>query len=63
MNSSRAVVFDLGKVLLDFDYHIAGEKLAQRSSKTARELTRFLLQTRVLLDYETGLTTREQFFS
>ena len=33
MNSSNVVVFDLGKVLVDFDYSIAARKVAARRSE------------------------------
>ncbi len=32
MDSPKAVVFDLGKVLVDFDYSIAARRIAARSS-------------------------------
>ena len=34
MTVPSVVVFDLGKVLLDFDYRIAAEKIARRSRFT-----------------------------
>ncbi len=33
MIQSKVVVFDLGKVLVDFDYSIAARKVAARSTK------------------------------
>ncbi len=58
----KAVIFDLGKVLLDFDYRIAGRKLATRAHMPPQSLTDLLLQTDLLLNYETGLTTTTEFF-
>ena len=58
----RAVVFDLGKVLVEFDYGIAGRKLAQRSRMAATELGRFLVQVPLIVQYETGLISSEQFY-
>jgi hypothetical protein len=59
MTIPKAVVFDLGKVLLDFDYRIAGRKLALHSDRTEQDFTDLLLHTPLLLEYETGqLTTK-----
>ena len=33
MNLSKIVAFDLGKVLVDFDYSIAARKVAARSAR------------------------------
>jgi HAD superfamily hydrolase (TIGR01509 family) len=56
------VVFDLGKVLVDFDYSIAVRKIAARSGKSTVEIADALLLSRFILDYEYGKLTREQFF-
>ena len=56
------VVFDLGKVLLDFDYSIAGRRIAAQSNMPAAEVQKFLDQTPLLHRYETGLLTRQEFF-
>lgn len=57
------VVFDLGKVLVDFDYSIAAKKIAARSAKHIENLHDILGGSPVLLQLESGLITREQFFS
>src|SRR5260370_14660825 len=59
---AKAVVFDLGKVLVDFDYAIAGRKLAARANMPARELGEFLVHVPLIVRYETGLITSEQFY-
>jgi FMN phosphatase YigB (HAD superfamily) len=56
------VVFDLGKVLVDFDYSIAGRRLAAKSKLPAAEVQKFLDQTPLLFRYETGLMTRRDFY-
>jgi HAD superfamily hydrolase (TIGR01509 family) len=58
----RTIVFDLGKVLVEFDYGIAGRKLAQRSRMAASELGQFLVHVPLIIRYETGLITSEQFY-
>lgn len=59
----RAVVFDLGKVLLDFDYQIALRRLLPRCRIRAEELQRLLLQDRLLVDYETGRIPTAEFIA
>lgn len=58
----KAVAFDLGKVLVDFDYRIAVRRIAARSCMTAEELGALMMQSPLLLDYETGLLTSQHFF-
>ena len=58
----RTVVFDLGKVLVDFDYAIAGRKLAQRATMAATDLGRFLISVPLIVRYETGLISSEEFY-
>ena len=62
MKPPRTVVFDLGKVLLNFDYAIAVNKLAARCATNASELKQ-LDQSPLLVRYETGQLTTEQFFA
>jgi putative hydrolase of the HAD superfamily len=58
-----AVVFDLGKVLVDFDYSIAARKITARSSKAPEDLHAFFGSSPLLVEYESGRLTREQFFA
>ncbi len=62
MSMIKAVAFDLGKVLLEFDYGIAGRKIAARATMAAAELGQFLVHVPLIVRYETGLITSEQFF-
>jgi FMN phosphatase YigB (HAD superfamily) len=62
MPSAPILVFDLGKVLVDFDYTIAARKIAARSAKSPQDLHAFLGSSPLLVDYETGKLTRRQFF-
>jgi HAD superfamily hydrolase (TIGR01509 family) len=62
MTPARVIVFDLGKVLVDFDYAIAGRKLAARATMAATELGRYLLGVPLIVQYETGLISSEEFF-
>jgi len=62
MNPPKIVVFDLGKVLVDFDYSIAARKIAARSSKSLPEIKVLIEQSRFIVDYETGGVTRREFY-
>ena len=59
---NAAVIFDLGKVLVDFDDNIAVTRIAARSTLSPAEVKRFFFQSHLLVDYESGLLTRREFF-
>ena len=63
MKSPEVVVFDLGKVLVEFDWSRAASHLAAHSAADAAEIRRVLLETPPLMDYETGRITTAQFFA
>ena len=63
MNTPEVAVFDLGKVLVDFDYSIAARRIAARGRMSEAEVGRFIDQSPLLFRYETGLMTREEFFN
>lgn len=58
----KIVVFDLGKVLLDFDYRIAARRIAERSRATEIEVRAVLDSPELLCRYESGRISREEFF-
>ena len=58
-----AVIFDLGKVLVDFDYTIAAQKIAARSRQAPADLHAFLGSSPLLVQYESGRLTRQEFFA
>ena len=60
--NSPAIVFDLGKVLVDFDYSIAARRIAARSTQALENLDAFLSSSPALVQFETGLTNRQEFF-
>jgi FMN phosphatase YigB (HAD superfamily) len=62
MNPPRSVVFDLGNVLLDFDYSKVAAKMLHFCDLPREELIRALNQSPLLHRYETGLLTTQQFF-
>jgi len=57
-----AVVFDLGKVLLEFDYGIVARRLAAHSGRDAEQIRGLLDQSPLLLRFESGQMTNEEFF-
>jgi FMN phosphatase YigB (HAD superfamily) len=59
---STVVAFDLGKVLVDFDYHIAVSRIAARSTLPPDGIKTFLGQSHAIIDYECGRLTREEFY-
>jgi len=60
--NTPVIVFDLGKVLVDFDYSIAARRVAARSTQPPENLDAFLSSSRALVDFETGAITRQEFF-
>jgi FMN phosphatase YigB (HAD superfamily) len=62
MTLPKVVIFDLGKVLVDFDYSIAIRRIAARGRVTIQELTRFITSAPLLFDYEKGRMTSEEFY-
>lgn len=56
-----AAVFDLGKVLLDFDYGRAVGRLLPRVKVTLADIQRLLTESPLLTDYETGRLSTEAF--
>src|SRR3954463_4998889 len=58
----EVAVFDLGKVLVHFDFGIAARKLAARCQGTSSEaVQKFIDHSPLLFRYETGLIPKEQF--
>ncbi len=59
---NTVVAFDLGKVLVDFDYSIAVSRIAEQSTLSPSEVERFFFHSPLLLAYESGGLTRQGFF-
>ena len=58
----EVVVFDLGKVLLDFDYDIAIRRFSERSDAGIDKVHE-LINSSVQYDYESGKITTDDFFA
>src|SRR6266536_741380 len=63
MPKPEAVIFDLGKVLLDFDYGIAGRRIAAHGATSADQVRDLIDHSPLLVRFETGQINREQFFA
>jgi HAD superfamily hydrolase (TIGR01509 family) len=62
MTKAPTVVFDLGKVLLDFDYAKSSRLFAARSKASAADVEKLINHSPLLYRYETGLMTRQEFY-
>ena len=58
----EAVAFDIGKVLLDFDYSIFVEKMAKKSRCNEVDLNVYLNQSPLLAEYESGFLSSFEFY-
>ena len=58
----KAVVFDLGKVLVDFDYMIAARRIAARGKLGLLEIAAHMARSPLFVEYESGRLTTQQFF-
>jgi len=63
MSKPEVVVFDLGKVLVDFDYSLVANRLKARSNTDIGAIAARLDQSTLLVEYETGRITTDQFFA
>ncbi len=59
---SPVIIFDLGKVLVDFDWSIAAKKIITRCTQAPEHFTEFLATSPLLWQYECGQLTRADFF-
>jgi HAD superfamily hydrolase (TIGR01509 family) len=59
----RVVAFDIGKVLLDFDYRIFARRMAPLTGMDVSTLDAFLNQSPLLAQYESGQLTTPEFFA
>lgn len=58
----KTVVFDLGKVLVDFDYTIAARRIAARSKVPPEQIRSFVDYSPLLFRLERGEVTTRQFY-
>jgi HAD superfamily hydrolase (TIGR01509 family) len=63
MSTTKAVIFDLGKVLLDFDYSRTVEKILEKSRVGPEGLQALIDQSPLLIRYEKGLLSTAEFIA
>jgi|TARA_B100001013_G_scaffold310306_1_gene215033 putative hydrolase of the HAD superfamily len=61
MSRPNVVVFDLGKVLVDFDYSIAIRRFAERSEAGIEQIQQLVVSP-IQVEYESGIITTDEFF-
>ena len=63
MSLPEVVVFDLGKVLVDFDYSKAARRLAARTALSLDDVRKAIDQSHLHIGFETGHVTKEDFIA
>ena len=58
----RVVIFDLGKVLVDFDYAIAARRIAARGNLSTTEVQSIVEASPLLFRFETGQINSAEFY-
>ena len=59
----KVVAFDIGKVLLDFDYRIFARRMAPLTGMDVSTLDALINQSALLAQYESGQLTTPEFFA
>jgi FMN phosphatase YigB (HAD superfamily) len=62
VKDSPVFIFDLGKVLVDFDWSIAAKKISARSDSAPESFHQHLAASQLLWQYECGQLDRQKFF-
>lgn len=58
----KAIVFDLGRVLVDFDHRIAAEKIAKFSPNTTQQIYDLFFDSTLTRSFEEGKVSSDEFF-
>ena len=61
-HSPKAVIFDLGKVLVEFDYAISARKIAGKSDYSPAEVQKLIDHSPLLFAYEAGEIDNSEFY-
>lgn len=63
MAAIHAIIFDLGKVLVDFDHMTAGRKIALLTGKTPDQIYELFFESSLIQSFERGDISPEAFFA
>ena len=58
----EVVYLDLGKVLIDFDYAVAAQRILKISPLPLSEITKLLSEPQLLFDFETGRLSSIEYY-
>ncbi|MCX5714286.1 MAG: HAD family phosphatase [Candidatus Omnitrophica bacterium] len=58
----KAVIFDLGNVLIDFDHRISARRISEFTDKAPDEIFGIFFDSRLTSDFECGKISPEDFF-
>jgi len=59
----KAIIFDLGNVLIDFDHSIAAKRISKHTNKTPLEIYNFFFDSPMTALFEEGKISSEDFYS
>ena len=63
MNKPELIIFDLGRVLVDFDFWLVIRRLARFTKLTEKEIRRYFLQTSLWGAFERGEVAPKDFYN
>ncbi|OGX15079.1 MAG: hypothetical protein A2166_06595 [Omnitrophica WOR_2 bacterium RBG_13_41_10] len=61
-NGYKAIIFDLGNVLIDFDHTIAARRIAPFTDKTPKEIYNLFFESPLTILFEEGKISAQGFF-
>ena len=62
MNKPELIIFDLGRVLVDFDFRLVIKRLARYTTLSPKEIRRYFMQTPLWDSFERGEVEPKDFF-
>src|ERR1700690_1049015 len=62
MNKPELIIFDLGRVLVDFDFRLVITRLARHTKLSPKEIRRYFMQTPLWDAFERGEVEPKDFF-
>ncbi|MFA5200583.1 MAG: hypothetical protein WC442_06780, partial [Candidatus Omnitrophota bacterium] len=62
MSEIKVVLFDLGKVLVDFDHLRAAERISSFCKRTPLQIYNLFFESQVTIDFEAGKISPQNFY-